>query len=112
MRVGSFFVPAALSSSHLCRHSARAGLHKCELDLDLHTVATSWLDRMTSLQHSNPSARLRAALAIGTDPDPSYIGELLERKRRESQSKDPVGPGEPAQPKPASKSRWPWKWKR
>ncbi len=40
------------------------------------------------------------------------IGELLERKRRESQSKDPVGPGEPAQPKPASKSRWPWKWKR
>ena len=72
-------MPASRSSSHLCRHSARSGLHKCELDLDLHTVARAWLDRMTSLQHSNPSARLRAALAIGTDPDPSYIGELLER---------------------------------
>ena len=49
------------------------------LGLDLHTVARAWLDRMTSLQHTNPSARLRAALAIGTTPDPSYIGELLER---------------------------------
>ena len=69
-------MPAALSSSHLCRHSARAGLHKCELDLDLHTVATSWLDRMTSLQHSNPSARLRAALDTDGMPPSQKIAQL------------------------------------
>lgn len=32
-----------------------------------------------ALQHSNPSARLRAALDIGTTPDPQFLGALLQR---------------------------------
>lgn len=32
-----------------------------------------------ALQHSNPSARLRAALDIGTSPDPRYLDALLQR---------------------------------
>ncbi|WP_051047852.1 HEAT repeat domain-containing protein [Rhodococcus sp. AW25M09] len=32
-----------------------------------------------ALEHSNPSARLRAALDIGTTPDPRLLGALLQR---------------------------------
>ncbi|OZC70705.1 hypothetical protein CH276_01040 [Rhodococcus sp. 06-470-2] len=32
-----------------------------------------------ALQHSNPSARLRAALDIGTTPDPQFLDALVQR---------------------------------
>ncbi|MEU3461096.1 HEAT repeat domain-containing protein [Streptomyces sp. NPDC006733] len=31
------------------------------------------------LEHSNPSARLRAVMAVGTTPDPRFVGALVER---------------------------------
>ncbi|MFF7649925.1 HEAT repeat domain-containing protein [Streptomyces sp. NPDC007983] len=34
---------------------------------------------LQGLEHNNPSVRLRAALAVGTAPDPGFIGTLVER---------------------------------
>ncbi|MDT0318589.1 HEAT repeat domain-containing protein [Streptomyces millisiae] len=34
---------------------------------------------LQGLEHGNPSVRLRAALAAGTDPDPGFVGRLVER---------------------------------
>jgi HEAT repeat protein len=34
---------------------------------------------MQALESSNSSVRVRAALAIGTEPDPQYVGKLIER---------------------------------
>ncbi|MFB9415768.1 HEAT repeat domain-containing protein [Dactylosporangium matsuzakiense] len=32
-----------------------------------------------ALEHGNPSMRVRAALAVGTAPDPAYVDRLIER---------------------------------
>ncbi|CAM5741854.1 HEAT repeat domain-containing protein [Streptomyces afghaniensis] len=37
------------------------------------------LKDLQCLEDSNSSVRLRAALAVGTDPDPRFIGKLIER---------------------------------
>ena len=34
---------------------------------------------LQELEHASPSVRLRAALAVGTAPDPEFIGKLIER---------------------------------
>ena len=36
-------------------------------------------DSVAGLEHSDSSVRLRAALAIGTTPDPRFVDELVER---------------------------------
>jgi HEAT repeat protein len=34
---------------------------------------------LRALESGNPTVRLRASLAVGTDPDPAYVGKLIER---------------------------------
>ncbi|WP_052852391.1 HEAT repeat domain-containing protein [Streptomyces avicenniae] len=34
---------------------------------------------LRALEHGDASVRLRAALAVGTDPDPRFVGKLVER---------------------------------
>ncbi|MFD5322009.1 HEAT repeat domain-containing protein [Streptomyces sp. NPDC127098] len=40
---------------------------------------TSAVRVLRGLEHGSPSVRLRAALAAGTDPDPGFVGRLVER---------------------------------
>jgi HEAT repeat protein len=40
---------------------------------------TDTMGVLQGLEHSNSSVRLRAALAVGTSPDPRFIGKLIRR---------------------------------
>ncbi|MGS2591021.1 HEAT repeat domain-containing protein [Streptomyces hebeiensis] len=40
---------------------------------------TNMMRALQGLEDDSPSARLRAALAVGTTPDPGFIGKLVER---------------------------------
>ncbi|MEV8514182.1 HEAT repeat domain-containing protein [Dactylosporangium sp. NPDC051484] len=40
---------------------------------------TDTIRALHGLEHSSSSVRLRAALAVGTTPDPRFIGKLIER---------------------------------
>ncbi|WP_372348272.1 HEAT repeat domain-containing protein [Streptomyces sp. KL116D] len=41
--------------------------------------ATNTMRALKGLENDNPSVRLRAALAVGTDPDPGSVGRLVAR---------------------------------
>ncbi|WP_373313785.1 HEAT repeat domain-containing protein [Kitasatospora xanthocidica] len=43
------------------------------------TADTSAPQALRGLEHDDPSVRLRAALAVGTAPDPRYVGALVRR---------------------------------
>lgn len=47
------------------------GTHTC--------TGTGTVRGLRGLEDSSPSVRLRAALAVGTVPDPQFIGKLIER---------------------------------
>ncbi|KIZ17037.1 HEAT repeat domain-containing protein [Streptomyces natalensis] len=40
---------------------------------------TNTMRALQGLENNNPSVRLQAALAVGTTPDPGFIGKLIER---------------------------------
>jgi HEAT repeat protein len=55
---------------------------KQDTDTDTDTDTAKDTDTVRGLQRledSSPSVRLRAALAVGTNPDPRFIGKLIER---------------------------------
>ncbi|MES4904205.1 MULTISPECIES: HEAT repeat domain-containing protein [unclassified Streptomyces] len=43
------------------------------------TKDTNTMRALQGLENNNPSVRLQAALAVGTAPDPAFIGKLIER---------------------------------
>ncbi|MGW2839386.1 HEAT repeat domain-containing protein [Streptomyces sp. NPDC001493] len=43
------------------------------------TPATDAARALRALEDSSPTVRLRAALAVGTTPDPRFVGKLVER---------------------------------
>ncbi|WFB11283.1 HEAT repeat domain-containing protein [Streptomyces sp. LX-29] len=45
--------------------------------------ATNTMRALQRLENDSSSIRLRAALAVGTNPDPAFIGKLIERCARE-----------------------------